>query len=593
MISCGTAAVAPGTIFASTIGGRQYPTFTSYREAIDKTAPGEYFFRAEGLGRFGLFQRERGAASRLADAAESAFGGLGFRCETLEALARMPPLSGLEVELAAGGRGCVFRFAPRSQHVSALCRADNAYVIAIPYASRPELGAFVRHFDGPVKAEWFGVAPGKVSSASWASFLQVLPYFEHGGVLPPGELFHDGDIVVSNTVLAGSPSGTTLVARRPDRSWIRLQGEQPKLQDMRIVVADSDRRLRNTEAHAIVGFGARGLHIENVSVSGAAGAGIYLRECIGGRIERCTVTHTKADGFHLTHGTRGIAVTNCHAMETGDDGFAVVSYAGTRFGICRDIRFEDVVSERSSARGLAIVGGQRVTALRPKVTHSGAAGCYVSSEAAYDTYGTLECRLESPLVIEAGQSAKINNAAIQIGGRAGSSAGPDGAWYSNASIDCTVTDARIEGGGSGLRAAVALDPYSERCVVSGVYAENVVGNQHRPADLVQLNGFAGRVERVRARNIGGFVLNVGRTATGRQALTDAEVEEPRTGRVRYPGLVFVQPAPGLKSLFLQDIKVELSHAQSAGRSSFVNRSASVAATKLVLSRVTVNGEAIR
>ena len=386
--------------------------------------------------------------------------------------------------------------------------------------------------------------------------------------------------------LEGHPDGSEIVATNPHQSWIRISGEQSALRNLALRVPNADRRLQNTESSAVACFRAKDFLLENISIVGGASAGIYMRESEGGTVRNCHVAKTKADGFHITHGSHHITVRDCSATDTGDDGFAVVSYADRGFGVCSDIDFERVISTRSAARGIAVVGGERVVVRDVDLIESSAAGCYLFSESSYNTYGVSDCRVEGARIARAVLDDRIGNAAVQIGGRRGSRTTPEGRTISNAAINCHIQDVLVEGSGPGMRAAFAFDPHSIDGSAARLRISDAFGRPAQPADAIQLNGQNASVRNVHAENIGGYLVNVGRTAGGRQTVSSISASGLKRNQKLTPGYVLVQPATRLETLILDGVDIT---SQDPLPARFVDRSRAVGEQSVRLLDVSANG----
>lgn len=138
--------------------------------------------------------------------------------------------------------------------------------------------------------------------------------------------------------------------------------------------------------------------------------------------ENCTahngfVANTLADGHHITNGSIGTSKNcwsyGCTSKDTGDDGFACVSYAGNGQATCDTIGHLDFYTEGSGARGSSVIGGDNVR-MRGISRDANSSGIMVAQESAYTTHEPRNVDIDV-VTHNCGSSA---NGAIRIGGLA-------------------------------------------------------------------------------------------------------------------------------------------------------------------------------
>lgn len=119
------------------------------------------------------------------------------------------------------------------------------------------------------------------------------------------------------------------------------------------------------------------------------GVGIYLGAvnnsstgCSDGRVTDNFVHDTKADGIHVTGGSKRVVVSGNSLRDTGDDSIAVVSYS-TDLDTCENVSVTGNTSWHSHSRGLACVGGKGVTFSGNVVDAPQNGGIYVAVETSY------------------------------------------------------------------------------------------------------------------------------------------------------------------------------------------------------------------
>lgn len=130
-----------------------------------------------------------------------------------------------------------------------------------------------------------------------------------------------------------------------------------------------------------------GVRLEGFTVDGSHAAGVFLYGVEDYLVRDVLVKNTRADAFHNTDGSRRGRFRSCTAQEVGDDGMAVVSYAGGPAPVCEDIDVQGHRVRNSYARGLSVVGGRNIHYTDCHVDGSFAAGAYIASETSYNSYG--------------------------------------------------------------------------------------------------------------------------------------------------------------------------------------------------------------
>jgi hypothetical protein len=196
------------------------------------------------------------------------------------------------------------------------------------------------------------------------------------------------------TAVSGAGGGTILFSA-PGTYSISSAFSPPA--NSRVVMVQGATLSQTTETVAAISIGSDGVILENPTVKhattttrrtnglievvaanhwriyggeikDAAGLGLYVARSTDGRVFGARKTGVgKADAFHVTNGggsghvSKNIKFFGCHAEDTDDDSFAVVSYTGASQAIVEDVEFHGCHSLRSGARGFTLIGkGLRV-----------------------------------------------------------------------------------------------------------------------------------------------------------------------------------------------------------------------------------------
>ena len=200
--------------------------------------------------------------------------------------------------------------------------------------------------------------------------------YPHGGVLT---------ITVPNVHIEGN--GATLAATDDLTSAVEIRANGVSVSNLNLTAPIGGTRYSGTEQHKLYVFHADGVRLNDITVTGSAGVGVYLDGASNFVLNRVTVRDSRADGIHMTRGSNNGQVNNPLTERTGDDGVAVVSYGPKFVGVneppCRNITIESpVVNGTTSGHGLTVRGGENITYRNVRVSGASGAGLFVDTEAA-------------------------------------------------------------------------------------------------------------------------------------------------------------------------------------------------------------------
>ncbi|WP_395391143.1 right-handed parallel beta-helix repeat-containing protein [Novosphingobium sp. BL-8A] len=314
------------------------------------------------------------------------------------------------------------------------------------------------------------------SALDWCSQAKGVLRLEKGGTY-----CHSGMLALDGGAIEGS--GATLKALDPNNGRLRVTGSGARISDLTLA-SPATKRIQAYSGFGLLVQSAHGFTLSNVTVRGAATAGIALDDAHGGTLRHILVRDTMADGLHITNGSSDIAVSGYQAINTGDDGFAVVSYdrpnqKGRR---CSNIRASGLTITDGHARGVAVVGGADVTVSDVRVVRSACAGLYLNSERSYGTFGNARITARRVQLVDCVTRKGINQGAVHIQGRPDCSvqrAGADAIACSTQGV--TVSELEIDGLGPGARAGVVAAGSVRDVRVSG---RRGGGKWSRPAAVV-------------------------------------------------------------------------------------------------------------
>ena len=264
--------------------------------------------------------------------------------------------------------------------------------------------------------EDFG-AKGDGRTDDTAALQRALEGVAVGGTLAltRGRTYLHSDVLtltVADVVLTG---GGTLLATEEERSALRIEADGVTLDGVTLGVRATTRRWDAPDQHRLYVAPGRGLVVRKVTVTGSAASGVFLAGVADFRLEDITVKDTRADGIHLSQGSRNGRVLRPRLSGTGDDGVAVVSYLQDG-APCRDIRVDNpVVRGTRGGRGISVVGGEDVTYTDIDVEGSRAAAVYVACEGEpYFTAPSRRVRVVGGAVRGANTDVEIDHGSVLV-----------------------------------------------------------------------------------------------------------------------------------------------------------------------------------
>jgi len=240
--------------------------------------------------------------------------------------------------------------------------------------------------------------------------------------IPAGTYLHSAPFSIESQEVFGVGRRSIFLAGDPLNSVIYLRGTNPVLRSVSHVINTGSLTRQSTGPQAsIAAWECDGLLIDNVTILGGTSIGILS---YGGKgtasapamITNCRVSNTLADTIHLTHGSEWIVVENCLCRNGGDDGIAVVSYAGDP-SITRNIviRNNDV-GYTTWGRGIAVSGGSDVLIGNNTIARTESAGILIYSEEFWKTIAVQRIIVRNNILTEVSSNPVKHHPAILIGG---------------------------------------------------------------------------------------------------------------------------------------------------------------------------------
>lgn len=220
-------------------------------------------------------------------------------------------------------------------------------------------------------------------------------------------------------------NGATLHATNDATSSVQIMADGVNLTNVKLTAATEGQRFSGLDQQRLVVAGDRDT-VRNVSVVGSAAAGIFVTGARNFSIQDVDISGTRADGLHITGGSRNGTVSKVTTAQTGDDGVAVVSYESDGVS-CGNLQITGVrVESTRYGRGISVVGGQDVSIRDFAVANTDAAGIYIASEgkpfftrAVRDVTvagGSVTAANQNPNVVQGAMLVYSGNAAQQVTG---------------------------------------------------------------------------------------------------------------------------------------------------------------------------------
>jgi hypothetical protein len=236
-------------------------------------------------------------------------------------------------------------------------------------------------------------------------------------LIPAGKTFRHTEVLTIRKAGVRLTGGGTLLATNEEKSALTIEADNVTLDGGLVLKAVGTTRRWSAPAQNKLNLVRHsGATVRNITVDGAAAAGIFAFGAVGYVIEDVTVQNTRADGIHNTHGAHNGVIRRPRITNVGDDGVAVVSYGRRTEELCRNITIESPRFYGNVwGRGLAVVGGEDITLRDIYVENSNAAGLYIATEGEpWNTQSTRRVRVLGGELKSSNQSTKVDHGAVLI-----------------------------------------------------------------------------------------------------------------------------------------------------------------------------------
>lgn len=240
-------------------------------------------------------------------------------------------------------------------------------------------------------------------------------------VVPAGHTFRHSTVLGISTAGVRIMGPGTLSASQEGASSLQVLADDVTIDSLTLTTPQTTRRWSAPDQHKLFLGQVSGTVVNDVTIIGSAAAGLFSYGASNFHFTDVHVTGTRADGIHMTNGSRGGRVVRPIVRHTGDDGVAVVSYEqdGTA---CSDIVIDSpVIRDLDGGRGISVVGGSNVTYSNIDVEGSSSAAVYIACEGnPYNTFPTSAVRVIGGRIANANTDSAVDHGAVLVySGRSG------------------------------------------------------------------------------------------------------------------------------------------------------------------------------
>lgn len=233
---------------------------------------------------------------------------------------------------------------------------------------------------------------------------------------PAGRVFRHTDVLVVRVPGVRVTGPGTLLATNETRSAVFVNADGVRLDGGLVLrMALTTQRYHAYEQMKLRIGRRAGVSVQDVLVDGSAAAGVYVGGASGFSLVDLSVRNTRADGIHMTEGSRDGVVTRPTITNSGDDGVAVVSYAADTAPV-QNIRVQSPrVLGTAWGRGLSVVGGSDISYSDIAVERSSGAAVYVGAEGApYYTYPAVRVTVDRGTISGANTASGVDHGAVLL-----------------------------------------------------------------------------------------------------------------------------------------------------------------------------------
>ncbi|MES2355075.1 MAG: glycosyl hydrolase family 28-related protein [Pseudomonadota bacterium] len=216
--------------------------------------------------------------------------------------------------------------------------------------------------------------------------------------IPAGTYNHSGVLTLDGAKVQGAGPSTILNATNPDRSAIKLIGNNSSVSSLKTTVVAPNRSSMPDPA-AILVQNASNASVTHILVQGAASNGIRLDGAVNSRIFGNLTLGTNADGIALMNGSVGNMVVNNVVYQAGDDSYSDDSYRGDARQDENNSFIGNVSIANAYGRGICLAGSKNDTVKDNIISGSKWMGIYADSDPDSGTMASSGHNIQNNTVI--------------------------------------------------------------------------------------------------------------------------------------------------------------------------------------------------
>lgn len=232
--------------------------------------------------------------------------------------------------------------------------------------------------------------------------------FDNQAIVRIDKTYRHNDILYINKPIKIVGNGR-IIATNPKRSAIFVNANNVTIDNVTFAANNVDKRYVAYEQMKLRIKGNNAT-LNNIKIRRSAAAGIYVQGD-DFKITKARISRTQADGIYITEGARNGLVEHSRAIKTGDDGFAVVSYASS--APVQNITLNKLyVKNQTWGRGISVVGGNNIRINNCTTIRTAGAGLYIASEQEWRTHGVNNVTVNRCTLNNSNVNPNIGHAAI-------------------------------------------------------------------------------------------------------------------------------------------------------------------------------------
>lgn len=209
-------------------------------------------------------------------------------------------------------------------------------------------------------------------------------------------------------------SGATLLATSELTSAFAIKANNVTVDNLVFKTASTTKRWAEYEKMGLRLGTHSGIVVTDVTVDGPGAAGVYVGGSSQFSLTRVNVKNTRSDGIHISEGSHDGVLSDCSVTNSGDDGFAIVSYKNDANDVYNIVNNNPKFFGQTHGRGFSVVGGHNITVNNVYAKSSDAAGIYVAAESEWNTYPVSNVVFDGGVINNANMNTSVDHGGILV-----------------------------------------------------------------------------------------------------------------------------------------------------------------------------------